>query len=1304
MKRILFLAANPLKTTRLRLEEQVREIQDGIDAGKEDFHLVQRWAVTPKHLRRAVLRTRPHFVHFAGHGERGAGIVLQDKDGLSYTLPTDALTKILSVFRETLECVFLDACYTSDQANALATFVPYVICVDEKIDDTITLEFSCAFYDALVNGEEVPWAFRYATASLPLFASEDPPLPRLIEGPSRSTKDTQPSNPETSATTPETCFEEADWGTSPEVSFFVGRQTELKTLLAWVRNGCRLICLLGLGGIGKTSLLSYFCKRFLQQHSDQRQFSVVVWRNLLNAPSFYQVAQDLVSFLSKSKVSLVASDPGTAASELIKQLQQRQCLLILDNIESILASENPAEVSAYNLLFKSVAMADHRSCLILTSREQPDSVSEITTEYGPIRTLTLHGLADSEAMGIFENHELNAENPAHFERLSQMYDGNPLALEIVARHICIVFSGSTDDFLESGTLFFEEISSLLDWHLSRVSKLELEVLFWLAVEREPVTLTNLKEDLLSSESKERLPSTLYALQKHIPLDKTSTGYSLQPVLIEYMTSRLIETIGQEITLANKEITTRVNRMLVDRISAEVKDSKIETLNRLALQKAVAKRHVKRAQRRLIIEPILSRLLAVLLDKDAIERLLERMIKKLRLGPELLPGYAAGNLINMLRAMGADLCQRDFSKLAIWQARLSGIELQGTNFSTCHFSNCTFTDTFGNILAVRFSRQGNYLAASGTMNEIRVWHLEEKKLIQRLSSHTDWIWAIDFDPAGNLLASGSNDCSIKIWDLSSGECIKSFDELEARIRCVRFSADGRFLGSCDDDGNIKVWDLKEQECITRIRGHDNRAWALAWAPSDEFILTGGEDTCLKAWEPFTGEEIASLRGHTGAIRCITFLPGTSLAVTGSEDGSVRFWNIEERMEAKILRTNSGEIWSLDCAPTGDRFCIASNDNALRIFDWPSLDPYVTFNGHYDFVRSVAFDPTGNLLVSGSEDQSVRIWDVEIRKNIYTFRAYTSRLWAVAVSADEKILAAGADDGTVYCWDLNSGDLIEEMRPHSSRVWSLRFSSTAGYLASCSADGTIATWDAETSNLSCWQGHSSLARAVAASPSEPIIVTGGEDCVLRLWNLEDSAPIEAFEEDDWISTIDFCPGGSSIATGGESRRINVRSKESGCLIASWKAHDRNITSVRFIGKNTLASCSEDGWLKFWRLEDQTWVSMVEFLFESEVWALATDGQQKVAVGLQDGSIIIFEGFTIDHKIPAHNRGVRGLQFWGKGARLASCSEDGCVILWNLEDGTSLRTLRAQRPYEGMRITGALGLTAAEKRNLIALGAVQ
>lgn len=174
-KQILVLAANPVDTGRMRFDEEIRDIEEGLRRSRhrDRFELESRLAVRYKDLRRALLDVNPQIVHFTGHGDTD-GIKLEGQDGKSETVPPGTLSDLFRLCADHVECVILNACYTAPQAEAISEHIEYVIGMLDKIPEDAAIEFSVGFYDALGAGEPVERAFDFGCNAI-MFASPDFP-------------------------------------------------------------------------------------------------------------------------------------------------------------------------------------------------------------------------------------------------------------------------------------------------------------------------------------------------------------------------------------------------------------------------------------------------------------------------------------------------------------------------------------------------------------------------------------------------------------------------------------------------------------------------------------------------------------------------------------------------------------------------------------------------------------------------------------------------------------------------------------------------------------------------------------------------------------------------------------------------------------------------------------------------------------------------------------------------------------------------------------------------------------------------
>lgn len=181
-QKILFLTSNPEDTTRLRIDKEAREIEEGLRrANRRDyFELIIKLATRPRDLSRAVLDINPQIIHFSGHGDI-EGIILETEMGQPKLVSSDAIATLFSLFNETINCVILNSCYSHTQAKEISKFVPYVIGMKKSISDSAAIAFSISFYDAIGAGKDIDFAFKFGKSNIGLEGLSDKEVPILIK-------------------------------------------------------------------------------------------------------------------------------------------------------------------------------------------------------------------------------------------------------------------------------------------------------------------------------------------------------------------------------------------------------------------------------------------------------------------------------------------------------------------------------------------------------------------------------------------------------------------------------------------------------------------------------------------------------------------------------------------------------------------------------------------------------------------------------------------------------------------------------------------------------------------------------------------------------------------------------------------------------------------------------------------------------------------------------------------------------------------------------------------------------------------
>ncbi|MBE9184820.1 ATPase [Microcoleus sp. LEGE 07076] len=321
---------------------------------------------------------------------------------------------------------------------------------------------------------------------------------------------------------------------APDISSFYGRTSELATLQQWIlQERCRLVAILGISGIGKTDLALHILP--LIQH----QFDYVIWRSLGASPTLETTLKNLIKFLSNLSETELPVSTDELLSLLMEKLRSHRCLIILDDVQTILSSRQIAgnyrhEYDNYSTLFKRIGETCHNSCLIINSWEPPREIVALTRENARVRTLLLDGL-DAAAGELLREKGLLDEQ--QWETLINTYRGNPLWLKIVAAMIQELFSGRVAQFLQYDLLFLpEELKARLQQQCDRLSELEKQVMCCMGNEIESVSISQLLLKVQLSPSE--LFNALQSLGWHSLIEKQEQDnqalFTLSPVIRQYV--------------------------------------------------------------------------------------------------------------------------------------------------------------------------------------------------------------------------------------------------------------------------------------------------------------------------------------------------------------------------------------------------------------------------------------------------------------------------------------------------------------------------------------------------------------------------------------------------------------------------------------------------------------------------------------------------------------------------------------------------------------------------------------------------
>ncbi len=962
---------------------------------------------------------------------------------------------------------------------------------------------------------------------------------------------------------------------------------------------------------------------------------------------------------------------------------------MLDNGEAILET-NTHEVTyrpnyeVYDTFFQTIAKQPHQSCLLFTSRQLPtiDSLPRV-------KSFPLKGCSDEDAHKILKAKELKGK-PQDYTSLIDSYKGHPQALEIVSSHIQITYDGNISQFLNQPelSLSFGNIEKLLSEIFAPLSNLEKAIMYWLAINREPVSLAQLQKYLLSSTDRNDVKNVLESLGRRSLIEKSqeSASYTLQNVILEHLTDQFVEQIVQEITTLQ-----------------------LKLFHSHAIIIAQAKNYIRLRQIRLILQPILEKLKEKFPIQETLEQHLRTIVSQLQ--KTFNSGYGAGNAINLLVHLGCNLAGSNFQNLTIRQAYLENINLQGVDFGNSAIHNTVFSDVFGSVLTVSLSPEGNLLATGDTNGEIRIYQVQTGALLINKPAHSGWVRALTWSNHGTKLASASTDYTVKLWKLNSDvpqlEHVHTMTGHKNWIWSIAFSFDDTKLASGSDDTTMKVWEVVNGNCLGT---YSHQLWVrfVSFRP-DGLLVSASTDQVVKTWDIEKGHCVNQWQEETHEVRAVALTQDGKYVITGGEDCKVRLLELENK--GKIVKEfvgHTARVWSVSSAQSQPILASSSADQVIKLWHLETGACLNTFTKEeVGRVRALAFSNDGKILATGSDAQGVKLWDVQKGECLQVFEARTSRIWSVAFVPNQSQFVSGGDDNILRLWDVQ-GNLIRSFSGHKGRIRSLAVSPQGDILASASNDRTIKLWHLETGKcLRTLEGHQDWVWSVIFSPCGKKLITTGDDQKVKIWKLSGKCLRTLELREIWCWAMALHPEGNILAIANENANIclwNLETQEPE-PVQTLAGHENRVQTIRFSpdGK-LLLSGSHDRTLKVWDWQQGSLIHTQTSHIE-QIRAVAFSPDGKVFASADDeGRINIWGCYTYQklYDLEGHEQLVWSLAFSSDGKLLVSGSENETMRLWTVADGECRKILKTKPLYEGMNISSVQGLTSAQKNILLRLGA--
>ncbi|WOD38947.1 NACHT domain-containing protein [Nodosilinea sp. E11] len=1106
-----------------------------------------------------------------------------------------------------------------------------------------------------------------------------------------------------------------------------GRENELATLTRWVvADRCRTVVLWGLPGVGKTALAAAIADVLASQY-DQCGYLAIPPDGAM-ADGLEAIAQ----WLAPAPLTVIQ---GATIDEVLEQLEQRRILLIIDGMEHLFAPQQLAGyyregTEAMQQLFHGGAERQHQSCLIWVSREKPADLAQVTGLR--VREYAVGDLANTAAQGLLKALGTPTANPDDWAALVERYGSHPLVLRGLGSTLREVYQGQPIALLQSPELTVPTVvQRYFTAALERLLAEEWALLYWLALAQEPVSLEHLNGAMHPPPDDGVVQSVI---GRGWVLGTPADGLVLS-----------LSAVVQSLVLA------RLHEALV----AELESESLQWLHRLPLITMTAREVVQERQRAAVLMPLVDALKQRYATDEALATKGDRLLTALG-ALTGQPGYGASNLIHLFQYLGLAISGANFSNLAIYQGDLRRVSLQGANFSQAQFRDTAFATALGRNPVAAFSPDGQHLATGDHEGRLLLWNLQRGKLVWMFDEgqgQGQGIGALAFSPTSDLLAVGTETGKIWLWPVGATYQTDVLDEHQAAVKALAFSPDGSQLASGDDQGRLCLWEVASGMSQGQLDGHQGAIHSLAYSPnadhSADRLVSGGDDQRACLWHVGDRTVINSFQARSTATLCTAgFLldphdptcPPMAFAA-GYDEHCLTLWSLETGLPCWILPTDIQALLAMAISPNGRYLLCSRQDLAVALWDIPARRLCYTLPALRAPVWALAFSADSRYFVTGS-NYTIQLWNTQRGQCWRSFlsQAHPVRCLAFSASSTSGSILTGHDDTRLRLWQVNAGspyaDGPRTLSGHGGVIRTVALSADGQWLASSADDHCIRLWSAVTGHSQGVWATATPATLLAFSPDGQWLASAGADRSIQLWDVATGTAVgDLGDAPENPSALGFSPDGRWLAVGTRDGTIGLwhwhqprpdraPDRALGPVLShhTLDAHQSQVHSLA-IYQHTLASASHDGTVRWWQFEPSDrspgqnspspqptaarspqgqWQHPDEQWLQGVIYSPTGD---LLAITSQDAQVEVWEVKTNQrrHRLRGHSQDIWQVSVCSSCTHLITASQDDEIRVWALESGICQQTLRPDRPYEGVNIRGATGLSDTEERMLRSLGAI-
>ena len=381
-----------------------------------------------------------------------------------------------------------------------------------------------------------------------------------------------------------------------------------------------------------------------------------------------------------------------------------------------------------------------------------------------------------------------------------------------------------------------------------------------------------------------------------------------------------------------------------------------------------------------------------------------------------------------------------------------------------------------IRTIKFSSDSKYLAA-GASDGIYVYSMESLKQVAQFVDKMEWPMSLTFTNDSKNVIAGDKDKIIRVWDIDDGKLMKKLGSVANSIQHIALRPSGQSLAVTNGSGGIQVFDLK-LGIITNQYTNAVQPGHIQYSPDGELLIRSSYSDNIQVWNANTGE----LSGEfEGSISTSIFAVSPNNNIMVSTQGN----NADELVVRGFPLGNKIKVFKLPAKATAFAFApdgrsvyvgLFSGNKTIKIdietgsgiqtFYHPGEIPK-GFSAIPIAIKKIIVTKDGAEIITADQYSNIRWWNTTTGKELGVNHIDKQFTAMVVLPGEKKLFACGGQDvfpkPIISLIDADTKKEIKQLVGHTNSPNSLALSASGKYLFSGSYDRTVRIWNVAEGKL-------------------------------------------------------------------------------------------------------------------------------------------------------------------------------------------------------------------------------------------------